>query len=525
MGAATASNTWIINSSYTGGSGTIICLGFPFAFTVLNTAAQPAGITNAPASTYMHIAAQEAISQSITCASYLPSDGICNFDETNFSQMSAPISTVGFTGVSHDFWWMCAGSPTAYGEVYYSLDTGMTWVLKQSTLNNVASWTQLSLTDAAWDNQPSLMFGYRFVNLNAATASDPPFCIDDIVVSGNAATNTITTGTNLVPTSWCEGQTITLQVDFTSTGTFNPGNIYTAELSDASGSFASPTAIGTLASTSNSGMIIAMVLGSTPAGSGYRIRVVSSNPATVGSNNGTDLVINPLPTVTLQPFADVCINGGSITLTGESPMGGAYSGTGVSGGDFNPVTAGLGSTDITYIYTDGNLCVNSAIEPILVVDAPTVTFGALADACTIDAPFTLTQGSPAGGTYSGPGVVAGDFEPGTAGQGTHTLSYDYTDANGCSGTAISTIFVDICGSVNELDATLFTVHPNPATDHLYITSTLVIDQVKVLDMSGRSIRNFNEQQSVYSTQGIPSGVYLIVVHADGVVSLQRLIIE
>lgn len=36
-------------------------------------------------------------------------------------------------------------------------------------------------------------------------------------------------------------------VDFTSTGTFNTGNIFTAELSDVSGSFASSTANGSLA--------------------------------------------------------------------------------------------------------------------------------------------------------------------------------------------------------------------------------------------------------------------------------------
>ena len=70
--------------------------------------------------------------------------------------------------------------------------------------------------------------------------------------------NTITTGAvNTAPFDVECATPITASgtVDFTSSGTFNGGNIYTAELSDASGSFASPTSIGTLTSTANSGTI------------------------------------------------------------------------------------------------------------------------------------------------------------------------------------------------------------------------------------------------------------------------------
>ena len=30
-------NSWIVNNAYSGGSGSIICLGFPFTFTIPNT--------------------------------------------------------------------------------------------------------------------------------------------------------------------------------------------------------------------------------------------------------------------------------------------------------------------------------------------------------------------------------------------------------------------------------------------------------------------------------------------------------
>ena len=159
--------------------------------------------------------------------------------------------------------------------------------------------------------------------------NDPAYSVDQVHIystGGGGGSNTITTGTNIQPTSWCEGNVTTLQVDFTSTGAFGAGNVYTAELSDGAGSFAAPLDIGTLSSTANSGMITAIVPGSVLAGTGYRIRVTSSNPATIGSDNGIDIAINPLPTVTQQPFVDVCIGGGVVNLVGASPAGGTYSG-------------------------------------------------------------------------------------------------------------------------------------------------------------------------------------------------------
>lgn len=42
------------------------------------------------------------------------------------------------------------------------------------------------------------------------------------------------------------------------------------------------------------------------------------------------------------------------------------------------------------------------------------------------------EGYPAGGTYSGAGVTGSNFDPSTAGVGTHTLTYTFTDLAGCT---------------------------------------------------------------------------------------------
>jgi hypothetical protein len=97
-----------------------------------------------------------------------------------------------------------------------------------------------------------------------------------------------TISTNLFSNFFCSGSS--LVVSFTADGTYNAGNIFTAQLSDATGSFASPVNIGSVVSTIG-GTINATIPSNTAAGSGYRIRVVSDNPAVTGSDNGSDITI------------------------------------------------------------------------------------------------------------------------------------------------------------------------------------------------------------------------------------------
>ena len=100
---------------------------------------------------------------------------------------------------------------------------------------------------------------------------------------------TITTGA-VNPTTFnlasCAA-TATATVAFTSTGTYSAGNVYTAWLSDASGSFGTATNIGTLNSTANSGTINVTIPAGTPAGTGYLIQISSYTPAITGSNSSS----------------------------------------------------------------------------------------------------------------------------------------------------------------------------------------------------------------------------------------------
>lgn len=72
--------------------------------------------------------------------------------------------------------------------------------------------------------------------------------------------------------------------------------------------------------------------------------------------------------VTLASFNDICIQDGAITLSGESPTGGDFSGTGVSSNQFDPAVTGAGTHSITYSYLASNGCVSSTSQSITVND-------------------------------------------------------------------------------------------------------------------------------------------------------------
>jgi len=154
-----------------------------------------------------------------------------------------------------------------------------------------------------------------------------------------------------------------------------------------------------------------------------------------------------VPTVALNLVDSVCINAGALALTGGTPVAtpaqdGIYSGASVSANSFNPTTAGTGPHTITYTFTDEFGCTNFATDAITVNPMPVVTITGLNNAYCVNAPADAFTVSPAGGVLTGPGIVGSNFNPATAGAGTHTLTYTFTDDNGCAGSASQVITVN-----------------------------------------------------------------------------------
>ncbi len=122
--------------------------------------------------------------------------------------------------------------------------------------------------------------------------------------------------------------------------------------------------------------------------SGEAINIFGSLESTTGnyyntlsSAQGCDSVlvihlrVNPNPFVEISTFLNdtICLESGtSMTLPGATPIGGVYTGTGVSGSSFDPVVAGIGIHAVSYTYEDSLGCSNSDFTTITVETCLTI---------------------------------------------------------------------------------------------------------------------------------------------------------
>ncbi len=113
-------------------------------------------------------------------------------------------------------------------------------------------------------------------------------------------------------TALCAGDS--LYVNYRVSSKFRSGNTFSVQLSDASGSFATPVTIG-FKTTDTSGTI-PCVIPSTVIGAGYRLRIISNNPARTSNNNGKNILIGNIRpgAVVASSNSPVC-QGSALTLS------------------------------------------------------------------------------------------------------------------------------------------------------------------------------------------------------------------
>ena len=180
--------------------------------------------------------------------------------------------------------------------------TGETW---SSTLYNPASTRTLDLNFVTALNNAATVYIRLVVTSTVSIgagviATGGTSRVDNFTVNGTLIPANTITLTTLSSTTFNLPDCFTTAsgtVDFTSTNTFNPGNIFTAQLSDASGSFATYTIIGSLSffGVAPSGTINFTIPNGTASSTTYKIRIVSSSPLAY-SNLSPDITINQLGT-------------------------------------------------------------------------------------------------------------------------------------------------------------------------------------------------------------------------------------
>lgn len=208
--------------------------------------------------------------------------------------------------------------------------------------------------------------------------------------------------------------------------------------------------------------------------------------------------------------------------------------------DGDEFDVGFNTYYFTGIYTDifvaANGCDSIVTTNLTVNPIPTVTMAAFNPdtVCSNAAAFVLPAGSPAGGTYGGPGVTDSLFTPSLSIVGTHLISYSYT-ALGCIGSVAQSLTVVACSGVEEnAFANIVSIFPNPATDAVIIeisNATFKQLYISIADVEGREVYSLIDKNTSvdYRKQlnldGFAKGVYFIKLNNGTDIKIQKLIVE
>jgi hypothetical protein len=373
-----------------------------------------------------------------------------------------------------------------------------------------------------------------------------------------------TIATSAITGTYCAGASVS--VPYTITGTFNGSNVFTAELSDATGSFASPTAIGTLSSTA-AGTVTATIPSAAAYGTAYRIRVTGSNPVTTGTDNGTNLTISN-PVASASTTAILC-NGGSSTVTVNATGGvAAYMGTGTfttAAGTYSytvtdaagcsstatgtltepaaitgsqsvslcpgtSVTVGTSTYSTAGTYTDVLTAANSCDSTVTTtvsmtaVDVSTNSTGATIIATSSTAAYQWLD------CNSGYSIIAGENNQSYTATSNGSYAVEITE-NGCVDTSACVMISSVGIASSEMNSV--SIYPNPAIDQMTIavagaSSSL---EISIVDIQGKAVLSISENnlsgdfKKQISTEGIAKGMYYINVKSADQLKVYKLAIQ
>lgn len=333
----------------------------------------------------------------------------------------------------------------------YTIHPGESLTLTASWKGNY-SWSHDGSTTSSVNVSPSTTTTY-VVNDQYQCVSDT-FHVSVVLPSITSVIN----DTNL-----CAGTTIRIPV--ISSTTFNAGNTFTAQLSNATGNFSSPVIIGTANTTVADSMDVTIPSIGTPDGTHYSIRIVSSDPALTGTATNNFSVLN-VPVLTLTSSA----NGSNACL--GTPV--TYRATGANTYQFyidsvaqdtisevnvlNSQASQVGQYTITV--TGYNACGNSSKDITTTVNALPVAAIMGENMLCPGSSTILTATGAASYSWSN-GETTNAIVVDTIG----SYSVTITDSNGCTATSpaievtmkVVTGDFNIDGTVNIADLNLFLI--------------------------------------------------------------------
>lgn len=286
-----------------------------------------------------------------------------------------------------------------------------------------------------------------------------------------------------------------------------------------------------LGATASAGTLswYAAATGGTALGSGISFTTPSISTTTTyyvaATNNGCSTptrtaviaTVNQNVAMTSNPSNATICAGANITLTATG--GSSYS---WSSGQTSASITVSPTTNTTYTVTGVSTCNTTATVNVIVTPLPSASLATFPQACVNNTTFALTQGTPAGGTYSGTGVTGNNFNPSVAGLGSKVITYTVT-ANGCSKSVTGNIIVDGClGIADNASEDLLIIYPNPVEGFMTVEGENLskYSVIELRDVTGKLVSNWNVESAkmnIDMTQFANGNYTVKIVGAENIV--------
>lgn len=261
--------------------------------------------------------------------------------------------------------------------------------------------------------------------------------------------------------------------------------------------------------------------------------------ASVGECNSAPstlaIVVQTLPAApgvlagNVQPCAGTLAGYSVTAVTGESyawTLPAAWTGD-LTGDSVNVTVAAPGGT-ISVVATNSCGSGPAATFDVVIEPLPNVSLAAFPLVCVSAAPFQLTGGSPAGGTYAFNGVPIVSFNP-VVGLGIYTITYTVVDSSGCSASATQQLEVDACAGIDEAAQAGIRTFPNPVINGVLYFEAPRSGELTLFDATGRAVMYASHKAIDTTTSmdlhGLSGGSYALFFRSnDGHVAHSRIVL-
>jgi PKD repeat protein len=335
----------------------------------------------------------------------------------------------------------------------------------------------------------------------------------------------ITANFSAAPTSVCEGGT----VSFTDLSTDNPTS-WTWDFGDGGSSSAqNPAYVYNTAGVYTVTLTATNSLGSDVEIQSSLITVVAASATSqnVALCTGETVTVGASTYSSAGVFTDVLTNAigcdSTVTTTVTMLAATASSQTlDLCEGASVTVGGSIYTTTGTYtdVLTNAAGCDSTVTTNLTVNQIPSVDMTpAIIDTMCREnsgAPITLI-GTPAGGTFSGPGVTGSVYDPAIAGVGTHTITYSYTDGNGCSSSVEVISVIQDCAAITENGLDGVVLFPNPTDGQFTISGLEIGTEYEIFDNNGKLVAKGTVQSSEEKVEllDVETGIYHLRSSVDG----------